>query len=113
MAMIRQALRTLHLIVGWICIIGGLIVSISPIPFGFVIVIAGIILVGPRDRGLRMVRAWWNRAIRSLASSSVPLVSALAKRIITFQSSIEMRIHQWTATRTTPRVTPQRAVAEE
>jgi hypothetical protein len=111
--MAGQALRLLRIIIGWILIIGGLILSISPIPFGFVIIIAGIILVGPRDRGLRMVRAWWNRAIRSLASSSVPLVAALARRIIDFQSSIERRINQWMATRSHPRLPSRRAGAEE
>ncbi len=111
--MLGQALRLLRIVAGWICIIGGLILSISPIPFGFVIVIAGIILVGPRDRGLRVARAWWNRAIRSLASSSVPFVAAAARRIIAFQSSIEHRIHQWTVTRSTSHVASRRAAAEE
>ncbi len=111
--MLGTALRLLRLTTGWICIIGGLILSISPIPFGFIIVIAGVLLVGPRDRGLRMVRAWWNRAIRSLASSSIPAVALAAQRIIAFQSSIEHRMHQWMATRSTPRVAPRRAAAEE
>ncbi|MDW8148393.1 MAG: hypothetical protein RMJ48_19120 [Roseiflexaceae bacterium] len=111
--MLGQALRVLRLIIGWICIIGGLILTISPLPFGFVIVITGVILVGPRDRGLRMVRACWNRTIRSLASSSVPVVATVARRIIAFQSSLEQRIHQWMATHSTPHVVPQRAAAEE
>jgi hypothetical protein len=111
--MLAQVLRILRLIVGWVCIVGGLIVSISPIPFGFIIVIAGIILVGPRDRGLRTARAVWNRTIRSLASSSVPFIAASARRIVAFQSSIEQRLHQWTATRSTSRVAPRRAAAEE
>lgn len=111
--MLGRTLRLLRLIIGWICIIGGLILSISPIPFGFVIVIAGVILVGPRDRGLRMVRAWWNRLIRSLASSSIPLVAMAAQRVIAFQSSIEQRMRQWMAARSTPRVAPRRVAAEE
>ncbi len=111
--MVGQVVRLLRITVGWICIVGGLILSISPIPFGFIIVIAGIILVGPRDRGLRTARAWWNRAIRTLASSSVPFVAGLARRIIAFQSSVEQRIHQWTATRSAARVAPRRAAAEE
>ncbi|MCS6940323.1 MAG: hypothetical protein NZM94_13675 [Roseiflexus sp.] len=111
--MLGQTLRLVRLIVGWICIIGGLILAISPLPFGFVIVIAGVILVGPRDRGLRMARAWWNRLIRSLASSSVPLVAMAARRIIAFQSSIEQRMHQWMATRSTPSVASRRVAAEE
>jgi hypothetical protein len=111
--MLAQAIRLLRTIIGWICIIGGLLVSISPIPFGFLIVIAGILLVGPRDRGLRRMRAWWNRAIRSLASSSMPFVAALAQRIISFQSSIEQRIRQSMATRSPSRIAPRRAAAEE
>ncbi len=111
--MIGQAVRLLRVIIGWICIIGGLILSISPIPFGFIIVIAGIILIGPRDRSLRTIRALWNRAIRGLASSSVPFVSALARRIIIFQSSVEQRMHQWMATRSTSRVASRRVAAEE
>jgi len=111
--MVTQALRLLRVVTGWICIIGGIILSISPIPFGFIIVIAGIILVGPRDRSLRVARAWWNRAIRALAGSSIPLIALLARSIIAFQSSVEQRIHQWMATRSTPRIAPQRASAEE
>lgn len=111
--MITQALRLLRVVIGWICIIGGIILSISPIPFGFIIVIAGIILVGPRDRSLRLARAWWNRAIRAMAGSSIPLLAPLARHIIAFQSSIEQRIHQWMATRSTPRVAPRRVPAEE
>jgi hypothetical protein len=111
--MLAQAIRLLRTIIGWICIIGGLLLSISPIPFGFLIVIAGILLVGPRDRGLRRMRAWWNRSIRSLASSSIPFVAALAQRIIAFQTSIEQHIRQWMATRSASHIAPCRASAEE
>ncbi len=111
--MLAQAMRLLRTITGWICIIGGLLLSISPIPFGFIIVIAGILLVGPRDRGLRRMRARWNRSIRSLASSSIPWVAALAERIIVFQSSIEQHIRQWMATRPSPSVAQRHAAAEE
>lgn len=111
--MLAQAMRLLRTITGWICIIGGLLLSISPIPFGFIIVIAGVLLVGPRDHGLRRMRAWWNRSIRSLASSSIPWVAALAQRIIAFQSSIEQHIRQWMAARPSSRIAPRRAAAEE
>ncbi len=111
--MLAQAMQLLRTIVGWICIIGGLLLSISPIPFGFLVVIAGILLVGPRDRGLRRMRAWWNRSIRSLASSSIPFVAALAQRIIAFQTSIEQHIRQWMATRSPSHIAPRRASAEE
>lgn len=111
--MLAQAMRLLRTITGWICIIGGLLLSISPIPFGFIIVIAGVLLVGPRDRGLRRMRTWWNRSIRSLASSSIPWVAALAQRIIAFQSSIEQHIRQWMAARPSSRIAPRRAAAEE
>ncbi|MGQ9829585.1 MAG: hypothetical protein ACUVSW_17170 [Roseiflexus sp.] len=111
--MLTQIIQLLRSIIGWVCIIGGLLLSISPIPFGFLIIIAGVLLVGPRDRGLRRMRAWWNRSIRSLASSSIPWVAAPAQRIIAFQSSIEQHIRRWMATRTPSHIAPPRAAAEE
>lgn len=111
--MLMQAMLLLRAIAGWICIIGGAVLTISPLPFGFIVVIAGVALLGPRDRGLRWLRARWHRLLSAGSASSTPLVAHLAQRIHAFQHTVENNARQWLAARAASRAGGTPLVAEE
>jgi len=111
--MLMQAMLLLRAIAGWICIIGGAVLTISPLPFGFIIVIAGVALLGPRDRGLRWLHARWHRLLSAGSTSSTPLIAHLAQRIHTFQHTVEHNARRWLAARATSRTGGTPLAAEE
>jgi hypothetical protein len=61
---LQRGLAVGRLLLGWALIIVGAILTISPLPLGFVLVMAGVALVGKRDRSLRRLRAAWRAARR-------------------------------------------------
>lgn len=97
--MLSQALLLGRMLAGWICITGGVILTISPLPFGFIIVLVGVALLGPRDRGLRLLRARWLRLVRLWAASPSPLLAGGARRVRMFQHTVESSARQWATTR--------------
>jgi hypothetical protein len=79
-------------VLGWGCVVVGIVITISPIPFGFLLVIMGVILLGARNRGLRMARVAWKRLLRRWAALPLPVVSAVGQRLQQAQQSLERRM---------------------
>lgn len=76
---------------GWSCIIVGLAVTISPIPFGFIVVVAGVALLGVRDRGLRRARVAWKLLLRRWATARDPRLRAAGLRLRHAQRALDRR----------------------
>jgi hypothetical protein len=77
---------------GWVCVVVGVVVTISPIPFGFVVVIAGVVLLGARNRGLRATRVAWKRLLRRWAALPFPALASVGQRLQRAQRALERRM---------------------
>jgi hypothetical protein len=104
-----SVLPACRLALGWSCIVVGAVVTISPIPFGFVIVIAGIALLGTRDRALRRARVRWKLLLRRCAASPQPALRAVGRWLRRLQQSLERQMR----VRLQPARAPERAPQAE
>lgn len=88
----EAALPVGRLLLGWTCIVVGTVVTISPIPCGFVVVIGGVALLGARNRALRRVRVNWKLLLRRAAASPTPALQAVGRRLCRLQRTMERQI---------------------
>lgn len=94
----RLLLSVVRPVLGWILIVVGISIAISPVPLGFLLVIAGTALVGPRDWRLRWLRVHWRRLVRRMAASEHRLVSVIGTRIRNFERGLQRKLRdgrQW------------------
>jgi hypothetical protein len=96
-----------RLVLGWTCIIVGAVMAVSPVPFGFVVVIGGVALLGARNRALRQVRVSWKLLLRRWATSPRPALRSVGRRLRRLQRSTERQLRAWSLPQQTPEHRPR------
>ena len=78
-------------ILGWICIVLGLLGVVLPIFPGMPFLVPGIALVGRRNRLIRWISVACKRTLRRLASLQTPLLKPLARWALRTQHEFSRR----------------------
>jgi hypothetical protein len=81
--------------VGWFLIIVGIPITLLPTPFGFVLVVFGVALVGRQSRTLRRASIVIKRLLRRWAALDIPLIGQTGRLALQLQHEISRQLRRF------------------
>ena len=91
----KRLWRLVRCIVGWFLIIVGIPITLLPTPFGLVLVMLGIALVGKQSRTLRHASVVFKRLLRRWAALDIPLIGSAGRLALQVQQDISRQLRQF------------------
>lgn len=98
---LQAALDWLRVVLGWFCIMIGVVFFWLPVPLGIPLMLIGAALIGKRSRQLRLIFYRLRRGIRWLARSNQPVIAPIGQRLLAIEHTIShaYQQHTWQQTR--------------
>lgn len=80
---------------GWCLIVIGIPITLLPTPFGIVLVVCGIALVGRRSPILRRTSVITRRLLHRWAALNIPLISQVGRMALQVQQDISHQLQRF------------------
>lgn len=90
-------IRLFRMMLGWICIVAGLILFPLPLPLGIPLMLVGTLLIGRRHPILRRSGVYAKLLLRRWAALRVPLIGPAGRQLLRAQRQIscQLRRYRW------------------
>jgi hypothetical protein len=81
-------------VIGWVCIVVGLLTVWLPIPIGLPLIVIGVLLVGPRSPIIRKAEDWLEAGLRRMSTSNIVALRWVGQRGLGLERAARQRIEQ-------------------